>query len=331
MKDFTGKNVLVAGGTGLIGIPLVELLLAEGANVRIASMDDPSRAHAEAEFLKVDLMDFGNCLKSCDDIDFVFNLLCVKGSPAITTTKPASFLVPHLRFNTSLMEAARLRRVRGYLFTSSLAVYSPAPIFREDDVWETFPSDNDKFAGWAKRIGELQAEAYAIEYGWEDISVARPSNVYGPFDNFDLENAMVIPSLLKRAIDGEAPLKVWGDGSQRRDFLHSSDAAAGLLALARSDERRPVNIGTGEGVSITDLVDVILTNMTSPPRVEWDTTKPSGDKERVLDTERAAAMGFKPTMSLQDGIRSTMEWYRENRRNQGKRYDVFADSTEVEE
>ncbi len=330
MKEFRGKNVLVAGGTGLIGIPLVELLLAEGASVRIVSMDDPSRAHTDAEFRQVDLLDFGNCLESCTDIDFVFNLLCVKGSPAVTTRKPASFLVPHLRFNTNLMEAARQAGVGGFLFTSSLAVYSPAPVFHEDDVWKTFPSENDRFAGWAKRIGELQAEACRIEYGWEDVSVARPANVYGPFDNFDLENAMVIPSLIKRAIDGKSPLRVWGDGSQRRDFLHSRDAATGLLVLARSEERRPVNIGCGEGVSVAELVEIILSNMTSPPFVEWDTSKPSGDLERVLEISRATAIGFKPKITLKDGIRSTMEWYRENGRNQGKRYDVFAPSTEVE-
>ena len=292
-------------------------------------MDDPSRAHPEAEFRQVNLLDFRNCLESCTDTDFVFNLLCVKGSPAVTTRKPASFLVPHLRFNTNLMEAARQCGVGGFLFTSSLAVYGPAPVFREDDVWQTFPSENDRFAGWAKRIGELQAEAYTIEYGWEDVSVARPANIYGPSDNFEFENAMVIPSLIKRAIDGENPLKVWGDGSQRRDFLHSQDAAAGLLVLARSEEMRPVNIGCGEGVSVAELVDIIRSNMSSPPTVEWDRSKPSGDRERVLDISRATAIGFKPKMSLQDGIRSTMEWYRQNRTNQSKRYDVFAESTKV--
>lgn len=330
MKDFSGKSVLVAGGTGLIGIPLVELLLAEGANVRIASLDHPSRANPNADFRQVDLTNFKNCLESCSGVDFVFNLLCVKGSPAVTTRKPSSFLVPHLRFNTNLMEAARNSGVKGFLFTSSLAVYSPAPIFHEDDVWKTFPSENDRFAGWAKRIGELQAEAYMIEHDWEDISVARPANIYGPFDNFDLENAMVIPSLIKRAIDDDGPLKVWGDGSQRRDFLHSRDAAAGLLMLAQSDERRPVNIGSGVGTSVAELVDVILSNITKPPPVEWDRSKPSGDHQRVLDISRSAAVGFKPTISLDDGIRSTMEWYRNNRTDQVTRYDLFAEPSKKE-
>lgn len=323
MRDFTGKTVLVAGGTGLIGMPLVEMLLGENARVRVASLDDPAGANPASEFLRVDLTDFANCIESCRGVDFVFNLLCVKGSPAVTTSRPASFLVPHLRFNTNLMEAARQCEVKGFLFTSSLAVYSPAAIFREDDVWATFPSENDRFAGWAKRMGELQAEAYRLEYGWDDISVVRPANIYGPYDNFDLENAMVVPSLIKRAVDGENPLRVWGDGTQRRDFLYAKDAAAGLLAVAKSEERRPVNIGSGTGISIAELVEVIVRNLPAPLRVEWDTSKPSGDLERVLDVSRAGAIGFEPSVSLEDGIASTVEWYRQNSSKQGRRYDVF--------
>ncbi len=103
---FRGKQVLVAGGTGLIGIPLVEMLVAQGARVRIASLDDPSRAHPSAEFLRLDLRSLENCIQACTGMQFVFNLLCVKGSPAVTTTRPASFFVPMILFNTNLMDAA---------------------------------------------------------------------------------------------------------------------------------------------------------------------------------------------------------------------------------
>ena len=129
------------------------------------------------------------------------------------------------------MEAARRCGVDRFLYTSSIGVYSPSEIFHEDDVWNTFPSPNDRFAGWAKRMGELQAEAYAIEYGWERISIVRPANVYGPFDNFDPGSAMVIPSLINRATSGENPLLVWGDGSQIRDFVHADDVARGMLVV----------------------------------------------------------------------------------------------------
>ena len=107
----------------------------------------------------------------------------------MTAERPASFFVPTLQFSLNMMEAARRSGVNHYLFTSSVGVYQPAEIFKEDDVWSTFPSSNDRFAGWAKRMCELQAEAYKKEYEWENISVVRPANVYGPFDNFDPANA----------------------------------------------------------------------------------------------------------------------------------------------
>lgn len=323
MFDFKGKKVLVAGGTGMIGIPLVELLIQEGAQVTIASLDDPSRAHPKAQFKRVDLSLFENCLKVCQGMDFVFNLLCVKGSPAVTAAKPATFFVSHLRFNTNLMEAARQAGVKGFLFTSSLAVYSPAEVFREDDVWKTFPSKNDWFAGWAKRMGELQAEACRIEYNWDNLSVARPANVYGPYDNFDLENAMVVPSLIKRAVEGQDPLVVWGDGSQVRDFIYTQDVARGILLVAKSGETQPVNIGSGHGYSIKELVDTIVENLPKKPKVIWDASKPQGDKKRVLDISRARALGFSPVISLKEGVKETMKWYCENRDLASKRFDVF--------
>jgi GDP-L-fucose synthase len=326
MFDFKGKKVLVAGGTGLIGRPLVELLIKEGAQVTIASLDDPSRAHPQAEFKRVNLVSYEACLDACQGKDFVFNLLCVKGSPAVTTIKPATFFVSHLRFNTNLMEAARQAKTQGFLFTSSLAVYSPAEVFNEDDVWKTFPSKNDWYAGWAKRMGELQAEAYRIEYGWENLSVVRPANVYGPYDNFDLDNAMVVPSLIKRAVDGQDPLTVWGDGSQVRDFIHTEDVARGILQVAASGEHRPVNLGSGTGYTIKELVDVIVSYLPKKPRVIWDTSKPQGDKKRVLDISRAKALGFAPKISLKEGVRQTLEWYDKNKETAKKRFDVFANT-----
>jgi len=185
MNFYENKKILVTGGTGLIGRPLVEMLLAQGAQVRIASLDDPSRADSRAEFLQVDLTKFDNCLKACEGMDIVFHLAGIKGSPQMAKEKPASFFVPTILFNTNMMEAAKQSQIERYLFTSSVGVYSPAEVFYEDDVWKTFPSENDKFAGWAKRMGELQAEAYAIEYNWDKVAIVRPANVYGSFDNFD--------------------------------------------------------------------------------------------------------------------------------------------------
>ena len=155
----------------MIGQPLVEMLIEKGAMVRIASLDEPSRAHPDADFMKADLRYLDQCLKTCEGMDYVFNLVGIKGSPAMTAKQPASFFVPTLQFSINMMEAARRQGVMKYLFTSSVGVYEPAEVFYEDDVWKTFPSENDRFAGWAKRMGELQAEVYRIEYGWNDIFI----------------------------------------------------------------------------------------------------------------------------------------------------------------
>jgi len=326
MRFYENKKVLVTGGTGLIGKPLVELLLKQGAKVRIASLDDPSRAHPEAEFKKADLTKFDNCMEVCEDIDFVFHLAGIKGSPKMSRENPASFFTPVILFNTNMMEAARLNKVGRYLYTSTVGVYSPAEVFYEDDVWKTFPSENDKFPGWAKRIGELQAEAYKIQYGWDKIAIVRPANVYGPYDNFDLENAMVVPSLIKRAVDGENPFVVWGDGSPIRDFIHSRDVASGmLLALEKCPgPEKPINLGSGRGYSIKELAEIIVNNLKNKPKIEWDTSKLSGDKKRLMDISRAKEiLGWQPQISLQEGVRKTMEWYKKNKEIVGKRYNIF--------
>ncbi len=324
-KMYKGKKVLVTGGTGLIGRPLVKMLIQRGAKVRIASLDDPSRAHREAEFMRVNLMGFENCMEVAKGMDFVFHLAGIKGSPAMTAKRPASFFVPLITFNTNMMEAARQCGVERYLYTSTIGVYSPAEVFYEDDVWKTFPSKNDRFAGWAKRMGELQAEAYKIEYGWDKIAIVRPANVYGPYDNFDPANAMVIPSLIKRALDGENPLSVWGDGSSIRDFIHARDVATGMLLALEKGLDQPLNLGSGVGVSIKEIVEVIVRNMKDRPEVVWDTSKPSGDKKRLMDMSRAKAIGFQAEVSIEDGIKETMEWYIRNKDMVNKRYNVFTE------
>ncbi|MBI4283689.1 MAG: NAD-dependent epimerase/dehydratase family protein [Chloroflexi bacterium] len=320
---FAKKKVLVTGGTGLVGTPLVEMLLERGAEIRIASLDHPSRAHPKAEFRQTNLLKFESCLEVCAGMDFVFHVAGIKGSPAMTAKKPASFFVPTILMNTNVMEAARQCGVGGYLYTSTNGIYAPASVLREGDVWKTFPSENDKFAGWAKRMGELQAEAYHIEYEWDRVTIVRPANIYGPGDNFDPDNAMVIPSLIRRAVDGENPLVVWGDGSAVRDFIHARDVARGMLLAVESGVKQPMNLGSGVGISIRELVEVIARHLGPKPEVVWDKSKPSGDRIRVLDTSRAKAIGFQPSISIEDGIRETILWYRTNRQVQDRRYNVF--------
>ncbi len=310
----------------MIGSPLVELLINEDARVTIASLDDPSRAHPRATFLHLDLREPKNCLAACQNMDYVFNLFGVKGSPIMNQKRPGTFFFTTIIVNTNLMEAARQAEVKGYLYTSSVGVYPPAEVFHEDDVWKGFPSENDKFPGWAKRMGELQAEAYKIEFGWEDITIIRPPNVYGPRDNFDSENAMVIPSLIKRAVEASEtgqPLTVWGDGSPERDFIHAKDVALGMLLAAQYGAGGIYNVGNGTTYTIRQLVETIVKYMPSKVEIVWDTSKPSGDRKRLMDTSRIQAIGFRPEISLNEGIKETIQWYLENRTATKNRYDVF--------
>ena len=320
MSFYKGKKVLVTGGTGLIGRPLVDMLYEAGAKVTAISLDDPPRPLKNCDFLKLDLREMSNCMMACQGQDLVFQLAGIKGSPVATKTKPASFFVPTLQFSTNMMEAARICEVEWYLNTSSIGVYGPAEIFYEDAVWEDKPSTHDKFAGWAKRIGEMQAEAYKIEYGWDRCSIVRPANVYGPWDSFSDESAMVIPSLIKRVCNGEKPLKAWGDGSPIRDFIHAKDVARGMMMVVENGITNPVNLGSGVGVTIKELAETVAE--LSGTSVEWDVTKPNGDAKRLMDMTRAKALGFECEVSLGDGLKQTMDWYLSNKGNTG-RYDVF--------
>ena len=326
--DFAGKRVLVTGGTGLIGHELVELLFEKKpAYVRVVSLDDKSRAHPDCAFVSADLRDAGVCRFVVSGMDIVLHLMGNKGSPKMAAEHPADMFGPHLLCNTNMMEAAYNANVQWYLYTSSVGVYRPASIMTEDDVWKTFPSPHDWFPGWAKRMGELQADTYRIQYGWDRISIVRPANVYGRYDNFDPANAMVIPSLVRRIIDGENPLVVWGDGTPIRDFIHARDCAAGMIHMVENEFTQPVNLGSGIGVSIKELVNILVKISDEKPSIVWDSTKPNGDAMRKLDTTRAESVGFRPTISFEEGLRDVYQFYKNpsNRAIVDKRYSVFTE------
>ncbi len=315
---FKDKNVLVAGGSGLIGIQLVDLLTQHGAKVNVVDLRKPYgkvNFPVGVTFKGMDLTDYTNCISACEGMDYVFNLMCIKGSPKVMKEKPASHLVPMIRFNTNLMEAARECNVSRYLYTSSVGVYHPAEVLTEDDVWKTFPSENDWYAGWTKRIGELQAQAYEIEYGWDSISIVRPTNTYGPYDYFDSDRATVVPSLIKKILSGDSSIVVWGDGSNVRDFMYSRDVAKGMMLVMEKSPgpKYPVNLGSGKRYSIKDLINIILDNVDKKPEIVWDTSKITGDNVRVMNIDRAKSLGFKQTISLEEGVRRTINWYKNER------------------
>jgi GDP-L-fucose synthase len=163
-------------------------------------------------------------------MDFVFHVAGIKGSIEVTKSKPASFFVPLIMFNTNVLEACRLNKVKKAVYTSSIGAYASAEVFRESEDLDGPPMD--MFPGWAKRMAELQIKAYQVQYGMENFAVVRPCNVYGPGDNFDPSNAMVIPTLMSRIFNKEDPVVVWGDGTAIRDFAYSRDVAEGtILAL----------------------------------------------------------------------------------------------------
>lgn len=327
MNFYKNKKILVTGGTGMIGRALVKSLVSDGADVTIVSLDDFKSDIKELRFIKSDLREFSNCINLCKNKDIVFHLAGVKGSPDMTKKKPASFFVPTITFNTNILEASRRCNVEKILYTSSIGVYSPAPSFKEDDVWKTFPSNNDKFAGWAKRMGELQAEAYSIEDGYSNISIVRPANIYGPHDNFDPNNAMVIPSLINKAINSKGVLEVWGDGSPIRDFLYADDCADAMKLILEKNITYPINIGSGNGVSIKNIVEVIVKNLPEKKlEINWDTSKPSGDKIRLMNIDKIKLLGFAPKVDISDGIKKTIEWFKKNKSIYEKRYNSFLET-----
>lgn len=310
-------RVLITGASGMVGHYLVEKCIEReysvvATDIRYNDVFDKYNDLFRFEFKQADLTNFEKCKEVVKDIDVVFHVAGVKGSPKRAMEQPNDFFTPLLQFNTNMMEAARLEEVEWYVYTSTNGVYAPADRMREDDVWKSFPSDNDKFAGWAKRIGELQAECYKVHYGLENISIVRPANIYGKGDNFG-EGSMVIPSIVKRVCDGEDPLVCWGDGSPIRDFIHASDVADGILLSYDNKITEPINLGSGEGNSIRQLVEAILFTYGKDVSVVWDSTKPNGDPIRLMDTTRATSYGFSPKITLHEGIKEIMEYYKETK------------------
>ena len=323
---FSNKKILVAGGTGLIGQQLVPKLINLGGKVFVASLDDKSLINNKIEdFYNLDLMNLDNCIKITKDKEIVFNLLGVTGTPKIGLEKPASFMMSNIYCAINLLMAAQISKVKKYLYTSTYGVYGHDSVMKENDVWKTFPSENNKFAGWAKRIGELQIEAFKIEYDFESLHIVRPANIYGPYANFDPENSMVIPSLIRRLIEGENPLIVWGNGSAVRDFIFSADVANAMIQVMQKKIEKPINVGSGTGISIKKLVNTLILSemIKKKPKVIFDKTKPAGDKKRILDTSLAKSYGITNKVSLKEGLDITINWYLNNHSLTHKRFNYF--------
>ncbi|MCX6655469.1 MAG: NAD-dependent epimerase/dehydratase family protein [Candidatus Bathyarchaeota archaeon] len=320
LKSFAKRNVLVTGGTGLIGRQILDMLCDAGAHVRNVSLDRIT-LNNKAEYVFADLTSYDVCKDVTKDMDFVFHLAGIKGSIEVTKAKPASFFVPLLMMNTNVLEACRLNKVQKVVYTSSIGAYSSAEVFRENENPDGPPMD--MFPGWAKRMAELQIQAYRIQYKLDNFSIVRPCNVYGPGDNFDPNSAMVIPSLMYRIYQKEDPVLIWGDGSAIRDFAYSGDVAEGvILALYYGTHSHFVNLGSGKGYSIKELVETL--NSFIDFNYKFDTTKSSGFPKRVMDISLARKLiHYDPTTTLLDGLKQTWNWYVNNQDEHLKKVNYF--------
>ena len=302
-----GKEVLVAGANGMVAFQLIKLLKNKNCSLTLTDLHEEVKYFAKEKYISGDLRSREFANEICKGKDIVFNLAGLKGSPQRCMTQPASFSVPQIQFGSNMAEATFNQNVDWYLYTSSVGVYNPTEVMVEGDVWETFPSEHDWYTGWAKRVGEMNVEAYMKEYDWNRCSIVRPANVYGPDYNFG-QWSMVIPSLIKKAMENDV-LEVWGDGSPIRDLIYSEDVARGMLHMVENEVTEPVNLGSGTGVSIKEVADIVSEYFNID--IKWDTTKPMGDMKRLMSTKRAEKHGFKPEVSLEDGIIKTIKWYKE--------------------
>jgi len=319
--EFVGKKVVVTGGTGLIGRQIVKKLCDMGSQVICVSLDEVETDH-RAQKIFADLTDFSICCDFTKNVDYVCHIAGIKGSVEVTNSKPASFFVPLLMMNTNVLEACRLNDVGKVVYTSSIGAYAGSDYFQEEnDSFREPPMD--KFPGWAKRMAELQIVAYRQQYGLENFSVVRPCNVYGPGDNFDSDNAMVIPTLINRISNGENPVVIWGDGSAIRDFAYSTDIAEGvLLALHHGTRGSFVNLGSGQGYSIADLVNTLHEFLDF--NHQYDSTKSAGFPSRIMDISRAREwLGYNPEVSLRQGLEITYKWFIENNAEGMQRKNYF--------
>ena len=301
-------KILITGASGMVGKHLVDMCLDKGYYVRATDIryDDRYDIYVKNfEFYQADLRDFDDCKNVVTGMDAVFQVAGVKGSPKRAAEQPNDYFTPMLQMNTNMAEAARLQGVDWYVYTSTVGVYQPAEVFKEDDVWTTYPSENDKYAGWVKRLGELQLDCFETHYGLKNYSIVRPANIYGEYDEFG-EESTVIASLVKKGYHNDL-LSVWGDGTPIRDFIHAEDVARGILMSYENQITEPINLGSGDGVRIKDIASIVATHYGK--EIEYDTTKPNGDNKRLMDMTRANSYGFYPEVDLETGIKRVIKYY----------------------
>jgi Nucleoside-diphosphate-sugar epimerases len=252
--------------------------------------------------------------------DVVIHLAARVGGIGANQANPGRFFYDNLMMGSQLIEVGRQVGLKKFVAIGTICAYPKyAPIpFKEDDLWAGYPEETNAPYGLAKKMMLVQSQAYREQYGFNSI-VLFPVNLYGPRDNFDLETSHVIPALIRKCAEaqqnGKPEIVLWGDGTPTREFLYVEDAAEGiLLAAEQYDDSRPLNLGTGEEISIKNLAGMIATELGFHGRILWDHTKPNGQPRRCLDVSRIKqTIGFQAMHSLRDGLKKTIQWYRVNR------------------
>ena len=311
MGTLEGKKVLVTGGSGFLGSHVVETLRARGAREvvvpRSATHDLRDPAHTDAVFKE-------------HRPDLVMHLAASVGGIGANRRHPGRFFYDNMAMGLNVLESARVHGTPKVVVAGTICAYpkfTPVP-FREDDLWNGYPEETNAPYGIAKKALLVMAQAYRQEYGSNFVMVF-PVNLFGPRDNFDLEDSHVIPAMIRKFIDaqlrGESFVTLWGDGTPTREFLFVEDCAEGLtLAAERYDDPDPVNLGAGFEISMRELADTIARAAGFTGEVRWDGSQPNGQPRRMLDVERARErFGFTARTPFAEGLRRTISWYREHR------------------
>tara|TARA_R100000234_G_scaffold114422_1_gene89569 strand:+ start:619 stop:1608 length:990 start_codon:yes stop_codon:yes gene_type:complete len=311
---FEGKKVLVTGGTGLVGRELVELMVKRGADVTSVSLDENNLDPAwGATYVKSDLRSRDNCYEVCEGMDYVFHIAGIKGSPVVMKTFEYQIFRDFIMLNTNMIDAMyNTPTMKWGLYTSTIGTYGPARTFREDDLWTQNPSPNDWFAGWSKRMGEVQVDAYGEQYGERKMSIIKPANIYGKFDNFDLRTSTLIPSLTRKVHEATESVEIWGNGTAGRDIIHARDVAGAAIFAVENQISEPLNVGHGRTFTIKEVIQTLVEVSGKDLQITHDLTKPTGDQFRVPNTERLNGYGFVPSVGLREGLEETYNWYNEN-------------------
>ncbi len=323
IKDhFKNKKIIITGGTGLIGRQLTKQLCDLSSKVTIVSLDK-LLTEKRAKHITGDLSDFNFCKSVTKNYDYAFHLAGIKASVKTTIEKPASFYVPLVMMNTNFLEACRINGIKKLVYTSSIGAYPKASIFKENNSdYKNEPMDF--YPGWAKRMAELQIIAYKKQYHLKNFYIVRPANVYGPGDNFDKKNAMVIPSLMSKILSKKRPVEIWGDGSPVRDFAFSEDIAEGILRtmVYGTGKYDFLNLGSGKGVSIKKLVETM--NKITSFSYFFKSKSNQGFSKRVMDISVAKkTIKYRPSTSLELGLNKTWDWFIKNQKQYKLRKNYF--------